>query len=57
MTLGPQAPKSGELKAGYDADILALSRNPLTDISLLANPENITKVWKSGTLVKAADAK
>ena len=57
ITLGPQAPKSGELKAGYDADILALSRNPLTDISLLANPENITKVWKSGTLVKATDAK
>ena len=52
LTLGPQAPKSGQLKAGFDADILAVSENPLPDIEVLMKPENITHVWKSGKLVK-----
>jgi len=56
LTLGPQAPKSGRLKAGYDADILALARNPLTEIGILANPDNIAKIWKSGALVKGTEA-
>jgi len=55
MTLGAQAPKSGLLKAGYDADLIALEKNPLQDISVLANPERITKVWKSGALVKGEE--
>lgn len=52
-TLGPQAPKSGMLKEGYDADFIALASNPLDDITLLAKPEKITHVWKGGKLFKA----
>ena len=53
LTLGPQAPNSGQLKAGYDADILALSKNPVQDVSILTNPRNIIKVWMNGRLVKS----
>jgi imidazolonepropionase-like amidohydrolase len=52
LTLGPQAPKSGLLAEGYDADLIALASNPLDDISLLAGPANVTHVWKAGQLVK-----
>lgn len=51
-TLGPQAPKSGQLVAGHDADVIAVAGDPVTDISLLADPDNITHVWKAGELVK-----
>jgi imidazolonepropionase-like amidohydrolase len=51
-TLGPQAPKSGRLKAGFDADVLTVGADPLADISVLATPEHITGVWKSGRRVK-----
>lgn len=52
-TLGPQAPKSGLLKEGYDADLIAVGGNPLQDIGLLVIPENITHVWKGGRLYKS----
>ena len=52
-TLGPQAPLSGQLKEDYDADFIALSANPLEDISILADPQNVTHVWKAGKLYKA----
>lgn len=51
-TLGPQAPRSGQLLAGYDADILTLDVDPLSDISVLAKPEYVTGVWKAGRRVK-----
>ncbi len=51
-TLGPQAPKSGQLKEGYDADILVLAKNPTQDLTVLTNPENVRRIWKSGKLVK-----
>jgi imidazolonepropionase-like amidohydrolase len=51
-TLGRMAPKSGQLRAGYDADILAVSANPLDDLAVLANPDKITHVWKGGKLYK-----
>ena len=51
-TLGPQAPQSGLLAAGYDADVIALDANPLEDISALGNPERVVGVWKAGVLVK-----
>jgi imidazolonepropionase-like amidohydrolase len=51
-TLGPQAPKSGWLKEGYDADFIALYHNPLDDIEILGDARNITHVWKGGKLVK-----
>ncbi|WP_433653631.1 amidohydrolase family protein [Micromonospora zamorensis] len=51
-TLGPQAPNSGQLVEGYDADVLTLDVDPLADIGVLAKPENITGVWKAGRRVK-----
>src|SRR6478672_325739 len=35
-TLGPQAPQSGLLTAGYDADVITVDADPLADISVLA---------------------
>jgi imidazolonepropionase-like amidohydrolase len=52
-TLGPQAPLSGQLKEGYDADIIALDFNPLEDASGWGNPDRVTHVWKAGQAVKA----
>ncbi|KAK4502243.1 hypothetical protein PRZ48_005668 [Zasmidium cellare] len=51
-TLGPQAPKSGILKEGFDADFIALERSPLEDIKVLAKPDEVSHVWKGGRLVK-----
>jgi len=52
LTLGPQAPKSGLLAPGYDADVIVVARDPLQDIGVLAEPANVVKVWKGGVLVK-----
>lgn len=53
-TLGVHlAPRSGQLKEGYDADLIAVSANPLEDVSILAKVENITHVWKGGKLFKS----
>ena len=52
-TLGPKAPLSGQIKSGYDADLIALSSNPLDDITILGMPEKVTHVWKGGKLVKS----
>lgn len=52
LTLGPQAPRSGQLREGYDADILAVAKNPVQDLAVLTRPENVRTVWKSGRLVK-----
>jgi imidazolonepropionase-like amidohydrolase len=52
LTLGPQAPKSGALRVGYDADLIALTADPSVDLSILARPDQITHVWKQGDLVK-----
>lgn len=51
-TLGPMAPLSGQLKAGYDADIIGVSHNPLDNIAVLGDANNITHVWKGGQLFK-----
>jgi len=52
LTLGPQAPKSGRLEPGYDADVITVGADPLADISALARPEHITAVWTAGRRVK-----
>lgn len=52
LTLGPQAPRSGQLLTGYDADVLTLDADPVADIGVLAKPEHITGVWKAGRRVK-----
>jgi imidazolonepropionase-like amidohydrolase len=54
-TLGPQAPCAGVLAEGWDADVITLAADPLTDIALLADPANITGVWKHGVVVKRLD--
>ncbi|MPZ25484.1 MAG: amidohydrolase family protein [Micromonosporaceae bacterium] len=51
-TLGPQAPRSGQLVPGFDADLLTLAADPLADLSVLADPARITGVWKAGVRVK-----
>ena len=51
-TLGPMAPKSGQIKESYDGDVIALSKNPLDDITVLKDPRNVTHVWKAGKLSK-----
>ncbi|KAK3318431.1 hypothetical protein B0H66DRAFT_557225 [Apodospora peruviana] len=51
-TLGRQARKAGQLKRGYDADMIAISKNPLGDIEILTKPDNVTHVWKGGVLYK-----
>lgn len=52
LTLGPQAPRSGLLAEGYDADVLGVVANPAEGITVLADPANITHVWKAGLAVK-----
>ncbi len=51
-TLGPQAPRSGKLTEGYDADFITLDADPIEDITVLARPERITGVWTAGRRVK-----
>lgn len=52
-TLGPQAPRSGQLRAGYDADVIAVDADPLADRSVWGDPDRVTHVWKSGRCVKS----
>jgi imidazolonepropionase-like amidohydrolase len=54
LTLGPQAPRSGKLEAGYDADVITLDADPLADIAVLADPGHVTGVWTAGRRVKPA---
>jgi imidazolonepropionase-like amidohydrolase len=54
LTLGPQAPRSGRLEAGYDADVITLDADPLADIAVLADPARVTGVWTGGRRVKPA---
>jgi imidazolonepropionase-like amidohydrolase len=51
-TLGPQAPRSGQLLPGYDADVLLLDADPVADIDVLADPAHVTSVWRAGRQVK-----
>ncbi|KAK4164775.1 amidohydrolase [Cladorrhinum sp. PSN259] len=52
LTVGPQAPLTGQLKEGYEADIIALAENPVEDVKVLQKPKNITWVWKGGKVFK-----
>ena len=51
-TLGPQAPLAGQLRQGYDADVITVAGNPLDDLELLTDPAKVTGVWKRGARVK-----
>ncbi|MGH3258116.1 MAG: metal-dependent hydrolase family protein [Streptosporangiaceae bacterium] len=54
LTLGPQAPRSGQLAEGYDADVITLDADPVADIGVLADPDRVTAVWTRGRQVKGA---
>ncbi len=56
LTLGPQAPRSGRLAAGYDADVITLAADPLADIAVLADPAQVSGVWTAGRQVKGGAA-
>jgi imidazolonepropionase-like amidohydrolase len=51
-TLGPQAPRSGQLLPDYDADVLVLDADPVLDIDVLAVPAHVTAVFRAGRRVK-----
>lgn len=51
-TLGKIAPKSGQLKGGFDADFIAVTESPLEDVGVLTVRENIEGVWKGGRRYK-----
>lgn len=50
-TLGPQAPDAGMLLDGWEADVLALSEDPIADITTLQDPASIVGVWQAGQRV------
>lgn len=51
-TLGPQAPNSGILEEGRDADVICVSGDPTDDVSILGSPDSITHVFKNGVRYK-----
>ncbi|MGQ0847672.1 MAG: metal-dependent hydrolase family protein [Actinomycetota bacterium] len=51
-TLGPQAPRSGLLADGYDADAIAFDSSPLNDLSVWGDANRVTHVWQGGRRVK-----
>ncbi|RMY08416.1 hypothetical protein D0868_04819 [Hortaea werneckii] len=53
LTLGPQAPKSGQLREGYEADFIGLDADPLRDIGVLSGPDHVSHVWKQGRCRKS----
>lgn len=55
-TLGPQAPLSGQLRAGYDADVITLDTNPLDNASVWGVADRVIHVWIGGDLKKAPAA-
>jgi imidazolonepropionase-like amidohydrolase len=50
--LGPQAPNAGQLVDGMDADVICVSGDPSSDVSVLADPDNVTHVFKGGVRYK-----
>jgi imidazolonepropionase-like amidohydrolase len=51
-TLGPQAPLSGQLRDGFDADVIAFDFNPLEDSLGWGDRDRVTHVWQGGKAVK-----
>ncbi|KAK2054885.1 amidohydrolase [Colletotrichum caudatum] len=52
LSVGGQAPRTGQLKAGYEADVIGLLENPVEDVKVLQKIDNIGWVWKGGKLFK-----
>lgn len=55
LTLGRQGPKSGQLKEGYEADVITVRKDPSADVDILTSPQNLIQIWKSGNPVKRMD--
>ena len=53
-TLGEQAPQSGQLAQGWDADVITLDADPVLDVGVLADPSRITGVWRHGIAAKVS---
>lgn len=51
-TVGPQAPNAGQLAESMDADVICVDGNPSEDVSILADPANVTHVFKGGVRYK-----
>jgi imidazolonepropionase-like amidohydrolase len=47
-----QAPLSGVLAVGHDADVITLDADPLADITVLADPSHVIDVWRGGRRYK-----
>lgn len=52
LTVRGQAPKTGQLKVGYEADFIGLLQNPVEDVKVLQVRDNIRWVWKGGKIYK-----
>ncbi|KAK5996180.1 hypothetical protein PT974_04608 [Cladobotryum mycophilum] len=52
LTVKGQAPLTGQLKVGYEADILGVLESPIDDVKVLQKKSNINWVWKGGRLFK-----
>ncbi|WYZ46817.1 hypothetical protein EsH8_IX_001042 [Colletotrichum jinshuiense] len=52
LSVGGQAPKTGQLKVGYEADVIGLLENPVEDVRVLQKIENVGWVWKGGKIFK-----
>ena len=52
LTVKAQAPKTGQLKVGYEADFIGVTDNPVEDVKVLQPKENTKWVWKGGKLFK-----
>ncbi|KAK6955167.1 hypothetical protein Daesc_002798 [Daldinia eschscholtzii] len=52
LTVRGQAPKTGQLRVGYEADILGLLKNPVEDVKVLQEKATIGWVWKGGKIYK-----
>ena len=55
LTVGAQAPKTGQLKVGYEADFIGVTENPVNDVRVLQDRGSIRWVWKGGRLFKGPD--
>ncbi|KAJ0383744.1 hypothetical protein COL922a_009839 [Colletotrichum nupharicola] len=52
LSVGSQAPKTGQLRVGYEADVIGVLENPVEDVKVLQNIDNIGWVWKGGKIFK-----
>jgi imidazolonepropionase-like amidohydrolase len=52
LTVKGQVPKTGQLKVGYEADMIGIWEDPVDDVKVLQNKDYIGWVWKGGKLFK-----